>query len=256
MKQMEVVEWLKWYRYTINDIMSERRVTDGTGYFDILERDFYSAMHAAYYGPEIEFMDLLPDRFEADERSMHTTSEVLHLVSGRDLFGMVCLANKYHELPDAYTEKLTSSALGSVNLGDNVSGKSESEADEGKHFQKKSIHTSYQASDAYRDLELRMSGRVVAVARRVPPTKEDEDSEDRIHVYLTSCEDQRHVSPEDMSTDSSVGSAIPLGVIKGLGTTSEEGTCYFYDNNGAKTHMIMKHRTLLVRVISPPPAPH
>ncbi|KAI3451953.1 hypothetical protein Pfo_008618 [Paulownia fortunei] len=253
-KQMEVVEWLKWYRYTINDILSERRVTAGSGYFDILERDFYSAMHTAYYGPEIESMDLLPDRFEAEERSMYTTSEVLHLVSGRDLFGMVCLANKYRELSHAYTEKLTSSALGSVQLADNVSGQLQSDADEGEGFQQQSIHTDYQSSDAYRDLELHLSGRVVAVATRIPPKSlnvtEDEDSEDQIHVFLTSCEDQlhpSHVRPEDTFTDSSDGSRIPLGVIKGLGTTSEEGTCYVYNNTGMKTHMIMKHRTLLVK---------
>ncbi|KAL9158256.1 hypothetical protein ABFS82_08G055900 [Erythranthe guttata] len=254
-KQMEVVEWLKWYRYTINDILSERRVTDGSGYFDVLERDFYSAVHAAYYGPEIEFMDLLPDRFEAEERSMGTTSEVLHLVSGRDLFGMVCLANKNRELSHAHTEKLTSSASGSVNLADTASGKFQSAADEGKDFKKQSIYTDFRKSDAYRNLELHIAGRVAAVATRVPPkspnVKEDEDCEDQIRVYLISCEDQSHarrVSTGDAFTDSSsVGSRVHLGTIEGLGTTSEEGTCYVYDNAGVKTHMIMKHRTLLVK---------
>ncbi|KAG8384302.1 hypothetical protein BUALT_Bualt04G0104200 [Buddleja alternifolia] len=252
-KQMEVVEWLKWYRYTINDILSERRVTAGSGYFDILERDFYSALHAAYYGPEIESADLLPDRFEAEERSIHATSEVLHLVSGRDLFGMVCLANKYRVLSHAYTEKLTSSALGSIKLADN-SGPCRSDAAEGKDFQKQPTDTDYQSSDAYRDLVLHLSGTVVAVATRVPPKSlnvtEDEDSEDQIHVYLTSYEHPLHgrqVFRGDMFADSSVGSSIPLGVIKGLGTTSEEGTCYVYNNTGMKTHMIMKHRTLLVK---------
>ncbi|KAK6151252.1 hypothetical protein DH2020_016184 [Rehmannia glutinosa] len=248
-KQMEVVEWLKWYRYAVNDILSERRVTAGSGYFDILERDFYSAMHAAYYGPEIESMDLLPDRFEAEERSMPTTSEVLHLVSGRDLFGMVCLADKHCYLSHAYTEKLTSSALGSCQLADNVSGKLQSDADEYKDLQKQFIHTDCQSSDAYRNLELHLSGRVIAVATRIPPkslnANEDEDTQDQIHVYLASCID--HVYPGDTFTDSSAGFRIPLGVIKGLGSTSEEGTCYVYDNTGMKTHMIMKHRTLLVK---------
>ena len=74
------------------------QVLRGNGYFDVLERDFYSAIHQAYYGPVIELVDFLPDRFEAEERSAFETPEVLHLVSGRDLFGMVCLANKFPEL--------------------------------------------------------------------------------------------------------------------------------------------------------------
>lgn len=246
---MEVVEWLKWYRHTINDILSERRVTSGTGYFDLLERDFYSAVHAAFYGPEIESMDLLPDRFEADERSSHSTSEVLHLVTGRDLFGMVSLAKKYRELSDVHNEKLASLSLGSVQLADNVSEQHQPDAREEKDFRHQSVHANYQSSDAYKDLELHLSGRVVAVATRVPPKSEDADSEDQIHVYLTSSGDQfhaRHPHPGDSHIDSSGGHKIPLGVIKGLGTTPEEGTCYVYDSGGMKTHMIMKHRTLLV----------
>lgn len=242
--EMEVVEWLKWYRHTINDILSERRVTSGSRYFDLLERDFYSAIHAAFYGPEIESMDLLPDRFEADERSTQTTSEVLHLVTGRDLFGIVCLAKKYRELSDAHTEKIASSSL-----TDNVSGQHQSDADEDRYFQHQSVRTDYQSSDAYKDLELHLSGRVVAVAMRVPPKSGDGDSEDQIYVYLTSFGNQfhaRHPHPGDSHIDSSDGHKIALGVIKGLGTTPEEGTCYVYDNGGMKTHMIMKHRTLLV----------
>ena len=80
----------------------------GTGYFDVFERDFYSAIYAAYYGPEIQSMELLPDCFEAEERSSYETPEVLHLVSGRDLFGMVCLANKVPEISITNNEKLTS----------------------------------------------------------------------------------------------------------------------------------------------------
>ncbi|KAL6573019.1 hypothetical protein OROHE_002495 [Orobanche hederae] len=202
-------------------------------------------MHAAYYGPEIESMDLLPDRFEAEERSMTTTSEVLHLVSGRYLFGMVCLANKHSQLSHAYTEKLTSSVLDSISLADNLSGRLQSDADEhNKGFQKQSSHTDCLLSDAYRDLELHLSGRVIAMAARFPPksldVNDDEDSQDQIRVYLTS-------SIYQLPMDSSVGSRTPLGVIKGLGTTSEEATCYVFNGTGIKTHMIMKHRTLLVK---------
>lgn len=89
------------------------------------------------------------------------------------------------------------------------------------------------------------------MATRVPAKSltitEDEAAADLIHVYLTSCEEPGHLCPEDRSTDSPVGSRIPVGTIKGLGTTSEEGTCYVYNNSGMKTHMIMKHRTMLVK---------
>ncbi|KAL0332304.1 UNVERIFIED_CONTAM: Chaperone protein DnaJ [Sesamum calycinum] len=207
---------------------------------------------------EMHTMDLrlslwisFPNCFEAEERSTHTTSEVLHLVSGRDLFGMVCLANKYHELSHGYTGKLTSSTLKPAQLAYNSGAQPKSDVAEGNDFQKQSISTDYQSSDAYSDLELHLCGRVVAVATRVPAISlnrtEDEAAEDIIHVYLTSCEEPGHLCPEDRSTDSPIGSRIPLGIIKGLGTTSEEGTCYVYNNSGMKTHMIMKHRTMLVK---------
>ena len=60
-KEMEVVEWLKWCRLTINNILAENKMVVGTGYFDVFERDFYSAIHATYYGPKIQSMELLPD---------------------------------------------------------------------------------------------------------------------------------------------------------------------------------------------------
>ncbi|KAJ6419786.1 hypothetical protein OIU84_029829 [Salix udensis] len=226
-KEMEVVEWLKWYRLAINDILSQREVVVGTGYFDVLEADFYSAIHAAYYGPVIESMDLLPDRFEAEERSVYETPEVLHLVSGRDLFGMVCLANKIPKLSSASTKKLKN-AFASFGLG---------------------VY-------AYEDLELYVSGRVVAVATRVPPKNQDdrvvqnEDAQDQIHVFLNSDDDFVHASKgfyKESLLNGSVGARIPLGTIEGLGSCPEEGSCFVYDGRGTKTHVIMNHRTLMVK---------
>ncbi|KAA8522625.1 hypothetical protein F0562_013014 [Nyssa sinensis] len=258
MKQMEVVEWLKWYRYAINDILAEKKVVVGSGYFDVLERDFYSAIHAAYYGPVIESMDLLPDCFEAEERSVYGTPEVLHLVSGRDLFGMVCVADKIPEISESYNEKLTFFTSGGSGLCqsiDNVSAQLRSAADDVGICQMQAKKTDYYSSDAYEDLELHISGRVVAVATRVRPKSlcngiQNEDSQDQIHVYLSSHVDPMNAS-NSFSRDSSVGivdgSRIPLGTITGLGTNPEEGSCDVYNNSGIKTHVIMKHRTLLVK---------
>ena len=38
---------VKWYRFSINEISSEKEVVAGSGYFDVLEGEFYSAIHAA-----------------------------------------------------------------------------------------------------------------------------------------------------------------------------------------------------------------
>ncbi|KAH7566671.1 hypothetical protein ACOSP7_023271 [Xanthoceras sorbifolium] len=258
-KQMEVVEWLKWYRFAINDLLSEKKVIVGTGYFDVLQADFYSAIHAAYYGPVIESIDLLPDRFEAEERSVYETPEVLHLVSGRDVFGMVCLANNIPRLSFNCNEKLTSSA--SVDSGTSWFIENANkcmnpyEANDPGISQTQTNNITSHDSDIYRDLELHVSGRVVAMATRVPPKTypsgiEREDAHDCIYVFLTSEEGAMHTSrgfSVDSSSDGIVGSRILLGTITGLGTSPEEGSCFVYNSSGKKTHVIMKHRTLLVK---------
>ncbi|MCD7463624.1 hypothetical protein HAX54_050961 [Datura stramonium] len=248
-KEMEVVEWLKWYRQTVNDILSEKRVVSGSGYFDALERDFYSALHLAFYGPEIE-SDLLPEFFEAEERSVYETDEVLHLVSGRDLFGMVCLAKNVPELSHASMERLPSVAADLCHSLENIPMKMHMETAATGSDQKQLRSSNYHASDAYRDLELHVGGRLVAVATRVPPRSrsngiQNEDFDDCIHVYLNSHEVQRF--PKTNLMGFGLKSSIPLGMITGLGTSPEEGSCDVFDNNGVKTHEIMKHRTLLVR---------
>ncbi|XAR57734.1 hypothetical protein NMG60_11025984 [Bertholletia excelsa] len=258
MKQMEVVEWLKWYRLAINDILSEKRVVVGSGYFNILERDFYSAIHAAFYGPDIGSMDLLPDCFEAEERSTNGTPEVLHLVSGRDLFGMVCLADKVPELSPFYSEKLASFASGESFLCpemEKLSTKTNSCIAGVGNQQRQAKSTDYYESDAYKDLELHVSGKVVAVATRVPPNshyngRKNDDPHDHIYVYLSSPEDPMYMGQAFSRvsfTGDSFGSWVPLGTISGLGTSPQEGSCFVYDNKGIKTHVIMKHRTLLVK---------
>ncbi|KAL5134021.1 hypothetical protein HKD37_03G007272 [Glycine soja] len=159
-KEMEIVEWLKWYRLTISNILAEKKMVVGTGYFDVLERDFYSAIHATYYGPEIHSMELLPKCFEAEERSSYETPEVLHLVSGHDLFGMVCLANKVPEISITNNEKSTSfkfflsspcQSIIDLNIHRNVERSNDFETHKG-HCSK----TSSIVSNAYRHLKLKV----------------------------------------------------------------------------------------------------
>ncbi|KAB2036810.1 hypothetical protein ES319_D03G028300v1 [Gossypium barbadense] len=216
-------------------------------------QDFYSAIQTAYYGPVIESMNLLPDRFEAEERSVYETTEVLHLVSGRDLFGMVCLVDRVPELSFNYKEKLTSSMSSTSMMSQSTQNSRICMNDKrdirGGNSQIRVTDIKNHVADAYRDLELHVSGRVVAVATRIPPKScsgetQNEDVEDCIQVFLTSDDDSM---PSSQGLDRKVGSRVLLGTITGLGTSPEEGSCFVYNSNGSKTHVIMKHRTLLVK---------
>lgn len=249
-KQRNVVEWLKWYRLAVDDILMERRVATGSGYFHKLENELYSAIRMAYYGPLIESMDLLPNCFEAEERSAHGTSEVLHLVSGRDLFGIVNLVDRVPELPYIFHEKLRPDYSMACQVHQHGSRQSVVGANRVhlRDLDTSEKETEHDEFDSYKDLELHICGRVVAMANRNPrcnciglPTM---DPEDHIHIFL--------VTDGAQGSDStrSSGSITLLGTITGLGTSSEEGSCSVYDRNGVKTHVIMKHRTLLVCLLS------
>lgn len=258
-KQSDVVEWLEWYRLVVGDVISQRKVASGTGYFGELESELYSAIRAAYYGPVIESASHLPDCFEAEERSGEQTPEVLHLVSGRDLLGIVYIADSVPLLSHGSVGKLDSSSLKYPQprqFRQDINTKIVSVSPEG--FDNNEFHGEHcddHVPDAYRDLEVYISGRLMATATRDPPGRHHIKnatagcSEDCIHVFLGSGRDKtyrRAKDPAGFMPYTTAGSSNLLGTIRGLGTTSEEGSCYVYDNNGAKTHVIMKHRTLLV----------
>ncbi|KAJ1293493.1 hypothetical protein BS78_01G072300 [Paspalum vaginatum] len=242
-RESNVVEWLKWYRLTIDDIVTKKRVATGSGYLDRLESELYTAIHAAYYGPDVDSMDVLPECFEAEERSIYETSELLHLVSGRDLFGIVSISDSVKELSDACHEKLAPSGFRASgctpNVSRNVNKDSISMDPVGINKKEMRHGNDNPSSDAFKDIELRICGKVVATATRSPKCDciDKSDVEDHIHVYLVPNTDvsdltQRH---------------LLLGTISGLATTGEEGSCCVYDGHGVKTHVIMKHRTLMVK---------
>lgn len=241
-RQSNVVEWLKWYRLTIDDIVTKKRVATGSGYFDRLESELYTAIHAAYYGPDVETMDVLPDCFEAEERSVYETSELLHIVSGRDLFGIVSVADSVKELSYACHEKLTQSGFRASGFTPNVSRNANKDPASMNpvdiHKKEKGHEDDILSSDAFKDIELRICGKVVATATRSPKCNciDNSDVEDHIHVYLVPNADASDLMQEHLL----------LGTITGLATTGEEGSCCVYDGRGIKTHVIMKHRTLMV----------
>ncbi|KAM0863987.1 hypothetical protein ACQ4PT_044214 [Festuca glaucescens] len=242
-RESNVVEWLKWYRLTIDDIVTKKRIATGSSYFDRLESELYSAVHAAYYGPEVESMDFLPDCFEAEERSVYDTSELLHLVSGRDLFGIVSLADSVQELSDACRQKLPHTGFGTYVVTPNVTANTEKDPIPSPVNIHKKVNEDSESppSDAYKDVELRICGRVVATANRRLKCNciDKSDVEDHIHVFLV----QNGVVASDMTQEH-----LLLGTITGLDTTGEEGSCYVYDGRGIETHVIVKHRTLMVLV--------
>jgi hypothetical protein len=241
-RESNVVEWLKWYRLTIDDIVTKKRVATGSGYFDKLESELYTAIHAAYYGPDVRSVDLLPDCFEAEERSVYETPELLHLVSGRDLFGIVSLADRVQQLPDAFQEKQTLPGFKTYGISQHVS----------TNLEKGTVHASPvyihkreidkndgPHSDAYKDIELWICGKLVATATRSPKCNciDKSDVEDHIHVFLV---------PNEVASSDFTQELPILGTITGLATTGEEGSCCVYDSRGIKTHLIVKHRTLMV----------
>ncbi|PUZ36914.1 hypothetical protein GQ55_9G075300 [Panicum hallii var. hallii] len=242
-RESNVVEWLKWYRLTIDDIVTKKRVATGSGYFDRLESELYTAIHAAYYGPDVESMDVLPDCFEAEERSVYETSELLHLVSGRDLFGIVSVADSVKELSYACREKLTESGFRAsgftTNIPRNANKDQVSMNPVDTHNKEMGHEDDIPSSDAFKDIELHICGKVVATATRSPKCNciDKSDVDDHIHVYLVPNVDASDLMQEHLL----------LGTITGLATTGEEGSCCVYDDRGIKTHVIMKHRTLMVK---------
>eukprot|EP01018_Ginkgo_biloba_P040215 Gb_16312 [translate_table: standard] len=275
-KQMEVVEWLKWYRCAVNGIVLHKELGLGSGLHEYLRSEFYAAIRAAYFGPAIDTTNVLPDCFEAEERSQPGISEVLHLVSGRNLFGVVCFADRTFVLPHErfsgvpHLQSLTmqtQTSLAQVHTdkkAKNSDHHSFSEKNTGflnyykdKHqIRKNSGYLEFVWSDAYKDLELHLFGKTIARATRVPPNPHcstlGKDSQDSISVFLEMEQTVSDTEPLCMPcSDSEFCSSglrrVLVGTIYGLGVTPSEGACFVHGADGRKTHMIMQHRTPLVK---------
>ncbi|XP_078430324.1 chaperone DnaJ-domain superfamily protein isoform X2 [Wolffia australiana] len=242
LQRTDVAEWLQWYRHAVHEIVTQKEIASGTGYWGELESELYSAIRAAYYGPGIDSAALLPDCFEAEERSVEQTPEVLHLVSGRNLLGIVYIADGAPRLSQGDVGKLKASSLTSFqssHFNGDINRRIVTSAD------RREFHDD-QVPDAFRDLEVHISGRLIATATRDPPG----GVEDRINVFLCNFGEKVHMRGEyaaGVMPSTNAESNNLLGTIRGLGTTSEEASCDVYDKNGSRTHVIMIHRTLLVK---------
>lgn len=276
-KQMEVIQWLKWYRHAVNEIVSHKEIGMGSGLQEYLQGEFHSAIRAAYFGPSIQSTYALPDCFEAEERSEFGISEVLHLVSGRHLFGVVCFADRMVMLPHEFffgaphfplsdmqihasVEQLhlkkNTEKLNLHDFSDKDIGVLSHQKDEFK-LQDENECLEINHSDAYKDLELHLFGNVVARATRVPSkpfhgSDQGKDSRDCISVFLEADETTSNEKlSSSLGSDSKIAAGVLqkvlVGTIHGLGTTPSEGTCVVHGADGKITHMIMLHRTPLVK---------
>lgn len=259
-KQMEVIQWLRWYRHAVSEIVSHKEIGMGYGLQEYLQGEFHSAIRAAYFGPSIESTHALPDCFEAEERSESGISEVLHLVSGRHLFGVVCFVDRMvmqiHNSAEQLRLKKKMEKMNQQGFSDKDIGVLSHHKDKFK-LQDENECFEINHSDAYKDLELHLFGNVVARATRVPPkpfhgSDQGKDSQDCISVFL---EADQTISNENLSSslgsDSKIAGCVLqkvlVGTIHGLGTTPSEGTCVVHGADGKITHMIMLHRTPLVK---------
>ncbi|KAK8952645.1 hypothetical protein KSP40_PGU012128 [Platanthera guangdongensis] len=229
-KPDEVVEWLEWYKHVIHDIVTRKKVATGFGYFDELESELYSAIHFAYHGPVIDSMNMLPNSFEAEERSLPETSEVLHLVSGRSLFGIICTIDKVPELSHPYSEKLSpfeTSEDGAFDYCCKEMMPVNTRLPGEECFEELKVVTNRNHTDAYSNMELHISGKLVATATRSPNGKLKDspipDNEDHINVFLN-LNGNTYTNLADPQNSNAIGSKILLGTIIGLGNNAE-GIC-------------------------------
>lgn len=276
-RQMEVIQWLKWYRHAVSEIVSRKEIGMGSGLQEYMQGEFHSAIRAAYFGPSIQSTYALPDCFEAEERSESGISEVLHLVSGRHLFGVVRFADRMVMLPHESffgaphfppSETKIHTSVEQLHLKKkmeklNPQGISDKDIGVLSHYKDKFILQNENEcleinhSDAYKDLELHLFGNVVARATRVRPnlfhdSDQGKDSRDCISVFLdtdqtTSNENFSSSSGSDSNTTAGVPQKVLVGTIHGLGATPSEGTCAVRAADGNITHMIILHRTPLVK---------
>ncbi|KAG6551094.1 hypothetical protein Mapa_007329 [Marchantia paleacea] len=255
-RSTEVVSWLKSYRNMVKDMIRRQEIGVGSGWEEDLRAETQSALKKAYFGPPVSEREGLPECFEAEERAQPDLPEVLHLVSGRQLFGLVRLVQvslleggtyAAPSLPQTHNDEVDSS----------------SETNDQTHFfTETEFHTDVAPApgsprkdmeSTFVDLELQMFGNVIARSIRVPATESFPDSsvsggyegKDCIYVYLSSEQVEEDGTVAD-GTNLSV-KRIFLGSIRGLGSSEVGSVCNVYGPDGKKTHLILQHRTPMVK---------
>jgi hypothetical protein len=213
---LEVAEWLKKYQRSavLESVVHPR----GLGFQELhLRGELRSALLKAFHGPQLieGWQGRIPDSFEADERAGLGTDEVLHLVSGRQLFGFVRQQQQqqhHHQQPPLLLQDLhcvnpplldsdddqqlpshppppASARRTFFNLTNSGPTNKNSRRRRSPSYQEELLHST--DASAYVDLELHLFGKLVAKATRSRSNASNNGytdgtrSHDFVSVFLT-----------------------------------------------------------------------
>ncbi|KAL2620664.1 hypothetical protein R1flu_000869 [Riccia fluitans] len=254
-KSTEVVSWLKTYRVMVKDIIRRQEIGAGSGWKEDLRAETQSALRKAYFGPPVCEREGLPECFEAEERAESDLLDVLHLVSGRQLFGLVrqvhvpLLESRAPQTPtllhphSAALESNPDKSDPVQTVGEREIHTEDTQASQQAEGFSRGNFSGYNSHSAFVDLELQMFGNVVARSIRVPPKEmcssfgQEDDEGDSIYVYLSS------EQIDDYEIEEKRVKKMFLGTIRGLGSSKVGSVCNVYGPDGQRTHLILQHRT-------------
>ncbi|KAI5072225.1 hypothetical protein GOP47_0012331 [Adiantum capillus-veneris] len=244
----DVVEWLRWYRRMVMNMVHGREIGTGGRFYDDLRENLQEAMHRAFFGPDIENDDFaLPDCFEAEERAEVEELEVLHLVSGQKFIGAVLqvgpkalLEESNPKLEASVHSQLLHSSSPSLRKALHTSCTDKSESIR-RRTDLQARTTADHDQSAFVDLEFYLYGNLVARATRSESKTassarvSDAKVLDEITVYLCHDECSNH-GPSKVQE-------VMLGTIVGLNMTESGEKGKVYSCCGEQTHIIWQFRT-------------
>ena len=240
----DIVEWLQWYRNTAMRILCEDPIGTCNDFHDEFKATMQEALRRCYFGPDIG-TTLVPNCFEAEERAEVSDSEVLHLVSGHNLFGIVVQKNERPLLKGTSKPIMLDQSHHNrscqPSLARTSSTISQNTEKVGGNLVKRGI-SEYNDQSGFVELELYLHGNLVARATRERSRdilSHHGKRNDEISVYL--CRDQFAENQGFKSSKTHVD--LLLGTIVGLNTTESGDKGKVYSAEGEQTHIIWQFRT-------------
>ncbi|KAH7277189.1 hypothetical protein KP509_39G038200 [Ceratopteris richardii] len=255
-KDSEVVEWLRWYRKMTMNMIHEREIGAEGGFYDAFRVNLQEAMQRAYFGPQIEDdIWALPDCFEAEERTEASDMELLHLVSGQKLIGLVLqvepkglLEESTLKLDSLAHSQLSQNPVSSLGKRFHSLHSNELHGIHGLRENQMGVQRNHDQS-TFVELELYLHGNLVARATRAEskltgnPRVSGAKFLDEITVYL--CVD-RHTKQHSENVSGKFNEVL-LGSIRGLNMTESGDKGIVYSPSGVQTHIIWQFRTPYVK---------
>lgn len=259
----EVVEWLKQYRSAITNAVHQKKIGVGRGFREHFHGQMQSALRKAYHGPQVFEDQGIPDSFEADERAEPGVPDILHLVSGHNLFGSVrqyCQPllqglHIVHSQLDEGGEVVRNSFRNSYSSSEFSKLHTEAHQSHGLSniIERQSTEHHVNRSE-FVDLELHVFGKIVARATRVQPKEDGSGArgasvQDCVSVYLTS--ERAGTGDSEAQWWTTDSRTALLGTIYGLGETNPKRVCAVHGPDGKRTHKIVQHQTPMVGKMGP-----